>query len=408
MMEGIFYFSVILVLWTYAGYPLVELLRSRIWKRPFQKEPITPSVSMVIACHNEEAGIEKKIQNVLSLDYPEELLEIMIVSDGSTDKTEEIVKRYENKQIHLLCLPRGGKAPALNAAVEKVTGEILVFSDANSMYREDAIRNIVQPFADSSIGGVAGNQVYQKSRKKGIASDGETSYWNLDRILKKAQSDAGNTISATGAIYAIRRSLFMTVPEGVTDDFVTSTRVIAQKKRLIFEPEAICFEPVAGAAKSEFGRKTRVITRGLRGVLFMKELLNPFRFGFYSFQLFMHKVMRRLIVFIILLIGILSPLLWNHAWWFKAATILQILFYSEALAGLLFSKWGKKAPKFISIPFYFCMVNAAVLVAVWNILRGERIKLWSPDRLSVDSSNDSLSEIKPVDDNEQGKQKVPS
>ncbi len=387
MIETVFYLLSGIVLWAYIGYPLVVLLRGMIWHKPYRKEPITPKVSMIIACHNEDEGIEAKLNNILSLDYPKELLEVIIASDGSTDNTEEIVKRYTSDQIRLLCLPRGGKAPALNAAIAQASGEILLFSDANSMYREDAIRNIVQPFADANIGGVAGNQVYRSAERTGIAADGENSYWNFDRMLKLAQSRSGNAISATGAIYAIRSELFQTVPDGVTDDFVTSTRVIAQKKRLVFEPEAICFEPVAGSAKAEFGRKTRVITRGLRGIIEMRELLNPFQHGFYALQVFSHKVLRRLVVFPLIALAIVSLLLWGNGWFFQAATFLQAAVYSAAMAGLVMSRFQLKSPKFISVPFYFCMVNAAVVVAVYKIMRGERVALWSPARADDSQTN---------------------
>ncbi len=380
MLEIIFLSLCGIIFWTYIGYPLTVLLRGMIWRKSYLRKPITPAVSMIIACHNEEEGIEAKLNNILSLDYPKEYLEIIIASDGSTDKTEEIVNRYVNDQIRLLCLPRGGKAPALNAACAQASGDILLFSDANSMYRQDAIRNIVQPFADQNVGAVAGNQVYRDAERTGIAADGENSYWNFDRILKKAQTRSGNAISATGAIYAVRRCLFQNVPEGVTDDFVTSTRVIAQKKRLVFEPEAICFEPVAGSAKAEFGRKTRVITRGLRGILEMRELLNPFRYGFYSLQLFSHKVLRRLVVFPLIALAILSAMLWENGWIYQMATVLQGAVYGAAAVGLLMSRLNMKSPKFISVPFYFCMVNAAVVVAVYKIIRGERIAIWSPAR----------------------------
>ena len=380
MLEIIFYLLAAVVAWAYLGYPLAVLLRGFIWRKPYLREPITPKVSMIIACHNEDEGIEAKLNNILSLDYPKELLEVIIASDGSTDKTEEIVSRYTNDQIRLLCLPRGGKTPALNAAVAQANGEILLFSDANSMYREDAIRKIVQPFADANVGGVAGNQVYRDAERTGIAADGENSYWNFDRVLKVAQSRSGNAISATGAIYAIRRSLFQQVPEGVTDDFVTSTRIIAQKKRLVFEPEAICYEPVAGSAKAEFGRKTRVITRGLRGIIEMRELLNPFQYGFYALQLFSHKVLRRLVVFPLIALAILSPLLWGNGWFYQVATVLQGSLYGAAMIGLVMSRFQFKSPRFISVPFYFCMVNAAVVVAVYKIVRGERIAIWSPAR----------------------------
>jgi glycosyltransferase involved in cell wall biosynthesis len=220
---------------------------------------------MVIVAHNEAAHIGAKLENILSLDYPHDRFDVVVASDGSNDETETIVRGYADRKVKLLSLPRQGKIPALNAAVAAATGEVLVFSDANSMYAPDALRALVRPLADPHVGGVAGDQRYFKER--GGASAGEHTYWNFDRMLKQAQSAAGNVISATGAIYAVRRSLFRTVPSGVTDDFAVSTAVIAQGYRLVFASDAAAYEPAAKASGIEFGRKTRVMTRGLRGAL---------------------------------------------------------------------------------------------------------------------------------------------
>jgi cellulose synthase/poly-beta-1,6-N-acetylglucosamine synthase-like glycosyltransferase len=286
----------------------------------------------------------------------------------------------------LLSLPRQGKAPALNTAVAASTGEILVFSDANSMYAPDAIRALVRRFADPEVGGVAGNQAYLKGKQDDNA-EGEKSYWNFDRKLKQSQSQAGNTISATGAIYAIRRSLFQSVPDGVTDDFVTSTRVIVQGYRLVYAPDAIAYEPVAKSSGKEFGRKVRVITRGLRSVWVNRELLNPLQYGFYALQIFSHKVLRRLVVFPLILVLVISPLLWWRGLVYRLATLVQMVFYGCALVGALFtgtSFFRMRArigrAKIFSIPFFFSLVNLASLKAVLNIIRGHRIDRWETQR----------------------------
>ncbi|TWT61558.1 glycosyltransferase family 2 protein [Rubinisphaera italica] len=379
-LEMTFLVCLFVIGYAYLGFPLLTFLRSLVVRKTFQCEEITPAVSLIICCYNEEAGIEEKMKNVLELDYPAEKLQVLVASDGSTDRTNEIVAGYQNNQIKLLKLPRAGKARSLNAAVHQANGDILVFSDANSMYAADSIRELVKPFADLSIGGVAGNQVYSKNYDDGAAASGEQSYWNFDRWMKIWQSRSGHVISATGAIYAIRRFLFQPVPEGVTDDFVTSTRVIAQGYRLIFNPQAICREPAAGAVKAELGRKTRVTTRGLRAVWCMRTLLNPFKYGFYSFQLFSHKLLRRLVVLPILALGIITPLLWNQGWIYQAATILEILFIGLAVAGCVASMTRRKPPRLMSLPFYFCMINVAVLMAIMNLLRGHQVTLWNPHR----------------------------
>jgi cellulose synthase/poly-beta-1,6-N-acetylglucosamine synthase-like glycosyltransferase len=337
-------------------------------------------VSLIIAAHNEEEAIAAKLDNVLSLDYPAALLEVLIASDGSTDRTNEIVQRYESRGVRLLALPRRGKAAALNDAVTEASGDILVFSDANSMYAPDAITALVKRFADPQVGGVAGNQVYSREGSGSLTSDGEHLYWGVDRWLKTLQSRGGNAISATGAIYAIRRRLFLPVIEGVTDDFVTSTRVISQGHRLVFAPDAIAYEPVAKSSGVEYGRKVRVMTRGLCGVVAVRELLNPFKYGVYSIQLFSHKVLRRVVALPLMALFVISLLLWQRGVVFQAATIAQAAFYALALCGLCLRGTSLGRMKVFTVPFYFCMVNAAALQATANVIRGNRILLWEPQR----------------------------
>jgi hypothetical protein len=175
--------------------------------------------------------------------------------------------------------------------------------------------------------------------------------------------------------------LFRGVPVGVTDDFATSTDVIVQGYRLVFAPDAVAYEPVAGTGGLEFGRKVRVITRGLRGVLVVRrELLNPFRYGFYAFQLFSHKVLRRLVVFPLLVLLLVSPLLWNQGLIYQAATIGQLVVYGCAALGLLLRNTSIGMLKIFTIPFFFCMVNIASLIAALNLIRGHRIDFWEPQR----------------------------
>lgn len=379
----LFWTSMSLILYTYFLFPALVFLRGLIWRRPYKNEELVPppSVSVIIAAYNEEKVIGGKLDNTLSVDYPKDRIEVVLASDGSTDKTNTIVQNYEGSGVRLLSLPRVGKAAALNAAVSSSKGEILVFSDANSMFKPDAIWALVKPFADPSIGGVAGDQRYMKKCKAGSAGIGERIYWNFDRFMKQFESRAGNTISATGAIYAIRRSLFQTVREGVTDDFYTSTGVIAQGQRLVFSPDAVAYEPVAAASGIEFGRKVRVITRGLNAVFKSRaKLLNPFRYGFYAIQLFSHKVMRRLIVYPLLLLFFVTPFLWKTNLFYQLAMIGQLGFYSFAFLGLLLDGTRFKKLKIFTIPFYFCLVNAAALIASLNILRGRQIKRWEPQR----------------------------
>jgi cellulose synthase/poly-beta-1,6-N-acetylglucosamine synthase-like glycosyltransferase len=380
----LFWVSVFLIIYTYVGFPLAVILRGLLWGHPYRQKELTasPTVSIVISAYNEARSIGAKLDNILSMDYERDRLEVVIASDGSTDGTDAIVESYKDHGVKLISLPRVGKAAALNAAVEATSGEILVFSDANSMYKDDAIQKLVRPFGDPNVGGVAGNQIYRTEVSGGSTTDGERAYWNFDRTLKQFQGQSGNTLAATGAIYAIRRQLFRPIPDGVSDDFVTSTGVIAQGYRLIFAPDAIAYEPVAATSQVEFGRKVRVIIRSWKAFIFMRELLNPFRYGFYAIQLFSHKILRYLVVFPLLVLFLVSPFLWKTSFIYQMATIGQVAFYSCALLGLRLNGTRFAGKKILTIPFYFCMVNAASLVAIIKVLRGQQIKHWEPQRQS--------------------------
>jgi cellulose synthase/poly-beta-1,6-N-acetylglucosamine synthase-like glycosyltransferase len=330
-----------------------------------------------VCAHNEAASIAAKLENALALDWPPGRLEILVASDGSTDATETIVRSFAPRGVRLLALPRRGKIPTLNAAAAEASGEILVFSDANSMWAPDALRALTRPFADPAVGGVAGDQRYLGRRGRD-GSDGERAYWDLDRRLKLWESIAGSVTSATGAIYAIRRELFRPVVPGVTDDFFVSTNVVLAGRRLVFAPDALAFEPVAPSSGAEFQRKVRVATRGLRGVWVRRALLDPFRHGFYALQLLSHKVLRRLVGLPLLAILCATPTLWSEGLIYRAALLGQLAVYAAAGAGWLVPRLRRAKP--VAIPLYFCLVNLAALRAAWNVLVGTRIDVWEPER----------------------------
>jgi cellulose synthase/poly-beta-1,6-N-acetylglucosamine synthase-like glycosyltransferase len=393
----LFWLATGLIGYTYVGFPVLVMLRARLRPRPHTTADVTPPVSVVIAAHEEEASIGARVDNLLAVDYPREQLEIVIASDGSTDRTVAEARRRDDPRVRVLDLPRTGKASALNAAVAASTGEILVFSDANTAYAPDAIRQLVRSFADPDVGGVAGNQVYLKALpgEPLDASDataigaGERSYWDFDRVLKDAESLGGSVISATGAIYAIRRELFREVPDGVTDDFMTSTRVIAAGRRLVFEPNAVALEPVAGSSRGEYKRKVRIMTRGLRGVAMARGLLDPRRYGFYAVQLFTHKVLRRLMAIPLLVIAVTSLTLWEDGPIYRLAVLGQVLVYGLGAVGLGLRGHRAGRRPWFSLPAFFLLVNIASLHAAWNLVSGRRIDRWQPAR-RPDPSTDTV------------------
>jgi glycosyltransferase involved in cell wall biosynthesis len=388
MSRLLFWLATAVVGWTYVGFPLVVLARARFRPRPHRIDDITPSVSVIIAAHDEGATIGGRIDNLLAQDYPSDRLEIVIASDGSTDDTAAMAARRADARVRVLDLERVGKATALNTAVEASTGSILVFSDANTAFATDAVRTIVRSFADGEVGGVAGNQVYRAARSLSGSADpdataaaaGERNYWDLDRALKVAESLGGNVISATGAIYAVRRELFRPVPDGVTDDFVTSTQVVRQGRRLVFEPGAVAVEPVAGSSRREYGRKVRIMTRGLRGVAVARELLDARRFGFYSVQLLSHKVLRRLMAVPLVVIAVVTPSLVGSGPIYRLAAVGQVVVYGLGAIGLALRDHPRGRRPWFALPAFFCLVNIASLHALVNLATGRRIDRWQPVR----------------------------
>ena len=377
---AIFWTAVGLVLYTYAVFPALVLIRGRLFERSFEKSDHTPSVSVLIAAYNEEAHIGQRIENLLGQDYPQDRLQILIASDGSTDHTEEIVRGYADRGVQLIAGPRRGKSETLNAAVAHASGELLLFSDANTHFLPDAVRALVRPFADAGVGGVAGNQIYQRDADESLSADGEMAYWNFDRWMKDAQSRAGSITSATGAIYAIRRALYHPVPRYATDDFIISTGVIASGARLVFAADAVALEPVATSAGAEFARKVRYITQGLHAVRVMRGLLNPLRYGFYSLQLAWHKILRRVMVLPLLAVLAVSPWLWNHGVGYQLVVASQVGLYCAVAVGFALHRIRPVTWRIPTLAFYFFLVNAAALIAIVNNVRGRYVETWTPAR----------------------------
>ena len=378
--ELLFWLSTFVILYAYAGYPLFLYLMAKARNRVVQKKSIFPTVSLIIAAYNEEDGIEDKIKNSLNLDYPLEVLEIIIASDGSTDNTNALVNRYADQGVKLLTLPRRGKIFALDEAVAQSKGEILVFSDANALFQSQALKELVSNFADPEVGGVCGNQMHYKDNGDSTVR-GESIYWTYDKWIKKMECLTGNIVSADGAIYAIRRELYQ-MPEltSSTDDFAISTGVIEKGFRLVFESQAIGYEHLSASATVEFNRKLRIITRGLRGVLLRKKLLNPFRYGIYSLILFSHKLLRRIIPFFLLILFFSSLFIGTYGRFYLVVSQAQMIFYLWALVGYFLSKTSIRGLKIITLPFFFCLANVAAFLAVLNFLSGKRIQIWAPQR----------------------------
>jgi len=336
-------------------------------------------VSVVIAAFNEEASIHAKLDDLAAQELPAAIshVQIIVASDGSTDDTVAIASSHRSRPV-VLDLPRGGKAAALNRAIAEADGEVVVFTDANSGLGRTALAALLAPFGDPDVGGVAGDQVYRE-RKSGAAS-GERGYWSIERSLKQWESAAGNVVSSTGALHAIRRQFVEPVPPDVTDDFYLSVGVICHGHRLVYASGAVAEEDPNDRSSAEYRRRVRIVTRGLTAVRRRRQLLNPRQFGSYSIILLVHKVARRLL-FVPLAISLVSAtVLRRRARIWRVAWLCQVGFYGLAVIGAA-DRTGRVAHrKPFALPAHFCLANAAAAHAVWNVIRSRAYTTWSPQR----------------------------
>jgi cellulose synthase/poly-beta-1,6-N-acetylglucosamine synthase-like glycosyltransferase len=385
MAELFFWLTVAGIGYAYVGFPLLLVLVAYMRPRPVLRGKETPTMSLIVAAHNEEDQIEDRVVNALRSDYPADGLEVLVAADGCTDRTVERVRALGEPRVRVLELPRQGKLQALDAAVREARGEILVFSDANTVMDAGALRAMAGNFADPRVGGVAGHTGYRLESHAESSGRGEGLYWRYDTWLKQMESRTGSVVSAHGGLYAIRRALYQ-IPEetAVTDDFIISTGVVAQGFRLVFEPEARAFEAPAPAAAAEFGRRVRLMTRGWRAVFERRDLLNPARYGFYAVVLLSHKVVRRLVPLGLPVLLASSLVLAPRSWIFGGAALAQLAFYALAIAGAAMRGKGLGHGRVLYVPFYFCLANAAALLAFLRFLRGDRIQRWQPQRHAVE------------------------
>jgi cellulose synthase/poly-beta-1,6-N-acetylglucosamine synthase-like glycosyltransferase len=364
--------SALVVTWVYAGYPLALALLGVLRPRPRTTGAMEPSLSVIVAAHDEVEVIADKVANVLASDYPASSVELIVASDGSTDGTVEAARDAGASLV--LDLPRVGKLGALNRAVAAARGEILVFTDADSLFEPGTLRRLMSNFADERVGGVAANIVRVVKEDGRPVARGEGLYWRYERLLKRLEDRVGSVVSASGHLYAIRRSRFRESEQTAgTDDFLISSAVVLQGARLAFDEEARVLVATSEEGGTELRRKVRVMNRGLRSALALGTGLLPTRTGLYALEVVFHKLLRRLVGFFLLALLAATAAL---GWWLAVA--LQLAFYALAAAGALLAhtRWGRFKP--LWIPYFFCLANAAAALAVLSLLAGVRFERWEP------------------------------
>lgn len=380
----VFWGSVGVLAYAYAGFPLVVAARALVRNRPVTSGGWLPTVTVVIPAHNEVGIIEEKLENTLSVGYPPERLEVIVASDGSDDGTNDVVRAWP-AGVRLLQLPRVGKNAAINAAAAAARGDILVFTDADAKMTEQALHYLVAPFADREVGGVAGERRHRDvSHPRGLLATSK-------RALRKLLSRSGSVTSAEGQIYAVRRDLFQQAPRNVPDDFWISTRVVALHSRLVYEPRAATY-PFTGVSRvsDPFERKVRMIGPSFRAFWLARDLLNPGAYGFYALQLFSHKLLRRLVFLPIVGLAATAPALWSQGRVYRLATLGQAGLHGAALAGLLMRRTRLGRLKALKAALAFDLGNAAAAVALVQQLRGRRPcdDMWVPQRAPRTPSSD--------------------
>lgn len=380
MLTAMFWGAASGIFYIYLGYPLL------VWLMARQKRPVVlhsgyrPRVSLLIAAYNEAADIEATLRNKIAQDYPHDRLEILVVSDESDDGTDALVEAVAATTAVPIRLfrqvPRQGKTAGLNSLVQHASGEILLFSDANSLWATDAITQLVKDFSDPQVGYVSGKMVYTH-RDGSLMGDGCSAYMKYENWLRQQETAIGSMVGVDGGIDAMRRELYEPLAADQLPDFVQPLKVVEKGYRVVYQPDAVLKEPALEDPESEFSMRVRVSLRALWALKDMRHLLNPWRYGYFSLQLLSHKVLRYFAFIPLLLLAMTSVLLVGRGGVYALAFWGQLAFYSLAFAGHHRSAVGN-LPAPLAIPYYFVLLNLACYQAASAFLRGEKKVIWNP------------------------------
>jgi len=376
MINIILIISVFSIFYSYFGYPLSLYIISLIRIIHHEKKIIYPHVSIIVTAFNEKERIREKIENILSIAYPKNKLEIIIASDGSTDGTNEIISSYVGKGIHLLPIPiRGGKERAQKKAVRRSKGEILVFSDVSTMIEPSSIEQIVSNFADPEVGCVSSRDLLIDPNGK---PGGESFYVRYEMWLRRLESRVSSLVGLSGSFFAARRVVCEDFAEDLDSDFRTLLNSVKAGKRGIIDPMAIGYYRDISDPRKEFDRKVRTVLRGITVFFLNMEFLNIFKYGLFSYQYFCHKLLRWLVP-LFMIISLLAIAIMS----FNSSAYLIIFLIMCALLSyylLLHYNITRIPINIMMVPVYFIMVNMSILTAWWKYLNNERVTVWDPTK----------------------------
>jgi biofilm PGA synthesis N-glycosyltransferase PgaC len=386
-MKLLFWISLFIVFYTFLGYGIILYFLIRI-RRMVKGRRVYPgldqdfpTLTLVVAAYNEESLMEVKIQNTLKLNYPGEKLNLLFVTDGSTDRTPDVIAQYP--QIQLMHSPaRNGKIMAIHRAMHEVNTEIVVYTDANTFLNQDALLLIARHYADPTVGAVSGEKrVMQDDISDATA--GEGFYWKYESALKKWDSELYSVVGAAGELFSVRKSLYKEVePDTILDDFMISMLIAQDGYRIIYEPDAYASELSSDNIKEELKRKVRIAAGGIQSIVRLKKLMTPFEHPLLWFQYISHRVLRWTITpFLMILVFILNIIicLQSDQVIYFITLFGQIIFYGAALAGWLLETRRIKI-KALFVPYYFCVMNYAVIAGINRYLKGSQSAAWEKSK----------------------------
>jgi cellulose synthase/poly-beta-1,6-N-acetylglucosamine synthase-like glycosyltransferase len=377
----LFWIGLTVIVYTYLGYGIVIYLLSKLAgtsvKPHIANSEDLPEVTFLIAAYNEEHYIEDKIKNTLSLDYPADKLSVLVVTDGSSDRTPELVKKFHAVKLFHEA-PRKGKIHAVNRVMKFVKTPIVIFSDANTFVNGEALRNIVRHYQDGSVGGVAGEKRIFKKEEDNASGAGEGVYWKYESFLKRKDAEVYSIVGAAGELFSIRTKLYEEPEENIIiEDFYMSLKITAKGYRFMYEPEAYAIETASATVDEEWKRKVRICAGGFQAMSKLKYLLNPFRYGILSFQYISHRVLRWTLapIFLPIILACNFLIALDGSVFYNAVLAGQIFFYAMAFLGYL-NRNRNISIKGFFVPYYFAVMNLSVYAGFVRYRKGQQSVLW--------------------------------
>jgi cellulose synthase/poly-beta-1,6-N-acetylglucosamine synthase-like glycosyltransferase len=373
-----FWLAAVLLFYVYAGYPLMLAIIGLFVRSRRPEAGYTPRISVLIAAYNEEEAIERKLQQTLALEYPSEKLEVLVLSDCSTDRTDEIVKAFPDSRVRLVRMPeRRGKTHAQNYGIREASGDVVIFSDATAIYHSKALLYLACNYQDASVGAVSGRYQYFDPGEQSPTGLGSVAFWNYENLIKTLQSRIRTITGCCGCIYSVRKAAYTDLPDDIISDLVQPLQAIKKGYRVVFEDRALAYEETTQSTGEEFAMRVRVVTRAMRGLLSVSDLLQPWKFAWPAFQLWSHKVMRWMVpLFLMVLLAANVALLDSPP--YRVTLTMQVFFYAAAILNILLPLHRQWKP--LGIPLFFCTLNAAALVSMLEICRGRKYVTWQTVR----------------------------